>query len=269
MDTIYREEGRSLFGSDVANYAWARPSYPERVFELLQAAGGLYSGCRMLEIGAGTGLATKRLAELGANPILVVEPDARFNLTLQGIGQRTQTAVEVINQPFEDVNLAPATFDLAVAATAFHWLDQRLALNKVVATLRPNGVWAMWGHIFDDPARPDPFREATDALLKPLANPPSRQGKKQGHFALDEAARMADIMATGQLVQPYFEAIRWTLKLDVAQLRGLYATFSSIQKQPETQRQYILEELERIAQRDFAGVVERPIITTIYLAHRK
>jgi SAM-dependent methyltransferase len=268
MDTIQREEGRHLFGSNVFNYAWARPAYPERIFELLQAANGLYEGARVLEIGAGAGLATKRLAELGANPILVVEPDDRFNPALAELAQITGTTLEIVNRPFEEVEIEPEAFDLAVSATAFHWLAQAPALHKVAAALRPDGIWAMWWHVFGDPTCYDPFQRATDALLEPLARSPSLQGE-QGHFALDEMARMDDIVATGQFGPPYFETMRWTLTLDLVQLRGLYATFSPIQIQPEPERERILDELVTIAQRDFAGVVERPIITAIYLAHRQ
>jgi hypothetical protein len=58
-------EGRGLFGSDPRNYDEVRPPYPEPLYELLVAAGALRAGTATLEIGAGTGLATRRLLEPG------------------------------------------------------------------------------------------------------------------------------------------------------------------------------------------------------------
>ena len=269
MDSIQREEGRHLFGEDVVNYATYRPSYPERVFELLEEEGGLYPGCHTLEVGAGSGLATTRLVELGAEPVVVVEPDSRFNESLQQIGRSFNSTVTILNQTFERVSFAPASFDLAISATAFHWVDQSIGLRKIADLLRKGGMWAMWWNIFGDASRADPFRQATDEVLKPLTRSPSHVNKGESHFALDKEARIADILNTGQMTLPRFELIRWTITLNVTQLRGLYATFSPIQKQDVASRKCILDELSAIAENKFGGIVERPMMTAIYLSRRK
>ena len=61
--------------------------------------------------------------------------------------------------------LHEASFDLGLSATAFHWLNEDLALTKVAKLLRPGGWWAMVWNVFGDERRPDPFHEATKALL--------------------------------------------------------------------------------------------------------
>src|ERR1700758_1747542 len=78
MGTIDRAEGRRAFGADPEGYHAARPAYPERVFEILRQRCGLRPSCRTFEIGGGTGVCTRRLVELGASPLVVVEPDARL-----------------------------------------------------------------------------------------------------------------------------------------------------------------------------------------------
>lgn len=269
MDSIQREEGRRLFGEDIANYAQYRPPYPEKVYELLQEEGGLYSGCRTLEIGAGTGLATTRLIELGAEPIVVVEPDSRFNQSLQQISRAFNLTVTILNDTFERISVTPASFDLAVSATAFHWVDQSIGHSKVADLLRIGGMWATWWNIFGDPTRPDPFRQATDEILKPLERSPSHESKSQSHFALDKDARIAGILSTGRMTAPRFEVIRWTITLNTTQLRGLYATFSPIQRQDVESRQRILDAVTAIAENQFGGIVEKPMTTAIYLARRK
>jgi hypothetical protein len=63
---------RGLFTSDVATYAVGRPGYPDRVYELLRQRCGLGAGTRVLEMGPGTGQATGRLLDLGAD-VTVIE----------------------------------------------------------------------------------------------------------------------------------------------------------------------------------------------------
>ena len=52
---------RRLFSGDPAGYERARPAYPSRVYEILTERCGLRPGAATLEIGPGSGLATRRL----------------------------------------------------------------------------------------------------------------------------------------------------------------------------------------------------------------
>jgi len=72
---IDRREGRRLFGADPIAYESARPGHAERVYELLVGRCGLRPGTNVLEIGPGTGQATRRLLDLGASPLVALEPD--------------------------------------------------------------------------------------------------------------------------------------------------------------------------------------------------
>lgn len=69
-DLISRSEGSALFGSDSASDEEARPDYPERVYDLLVERCGLADSCWTIEVGAGSGQATRRIAELGARPLI-------------------------------------------------------------------------------------------------------------------------------------------------------------------------------------------------------
>lgn len=268
MTAIQQEEGRQLFGGDVDNYARYRLPYPTAVFDFLEQESGLFPNAKTLEIGAGGGQATAVLLERGANPLTLVEPDVRFNPILQQVATRHDVPVTIINRPFEAAALTPNSFDLAVSATAFHWIEQRVGLVKVSELLRSGGLWAMWWTIFGDPQRPTPFHEATNHLLKPLAKSQTHHTQRQ-HFALDKEARLADLAWTGQFMVPRVEEIRWTATLDTEHVRGLYGTFSPILKQPEAERQRILDGLVEIAEKEFGGVVKRPFLTVVYLCQRK
>jgi phospholipid N-methyltransferase len=121
-DRINRSEGRRLFGLDPEGYDATRPRYPSWIFEELTASKALFHGAATVEIGPGSGLATMRLIEHGADPLTLIEPDDRFAPMLRrAIGQRP--SCQVLHQSFEDATLTSDEFDLAVAATSFHWIE--------------------------------------------------------------------------------------------------------------------------------------------------
>src|SRR5688572_7761630 len=62
---------RVTFDEDAERYDRARPGYPSAVFDDLVELAGIGPGCRVLEIGCGTGQATVPLAERGCDIVAV------------------------------------------------------------------------------------------------------------------------------------------------------------------------------------------------------
>ena len=259
-------EGRGAFGADAANYDAARPPYPQWVFERLARTCGLKPGTRTFEIGAGTGLATAPLLALGAAPLVAIEPDARLAAFLR---EKFGAAVQVVNAPFEDAALEPASYDLGTAATALHWMDQRAALAKVARALRPGGWWAAWWNVFGDPERSDAFHDATRELLGGLANTPSHHAGQAHPFGLDTEARLGDIAASGAFGPAEFDIRKWSLTLSAAKTRALYATYSQFSVLEPAARTRILDGVASIAETQFGGRVERHMCTALYVAQRR
>jgi SAM-dependent methyltransferase len=257
MSDVPLREGRRVFGADAANYDRARPEYPREIYAMLRARCGLKPGTRAFEIGPGTGLATRRLIEAGA-AVTAIEPDARLAQILKA---RSPT-VEVVNAVFEDAVLPDAAFDLGASATAFHWIEQRPALIKLAQWLRPGGWWAMWWNSFGDPEREDAFHDATRALFTTPDNHPAP-------FSLDRAERLGDLDAVGLFEDIGAEFFRWTLVLNPAEVRALYASFSNVMVLDESERRRVLDGLVEIATREFGGRVERNMVSAIYTAQRR
>ncbi len=264
---------RVLFGDDVAAYEHGRPPYPARVFELLRSVGALEPGCRVVEIGPGTGVATVELLGAGAAVTAVELSDAladRLEERFGGLG------LSVVRAAFEQADLPDGSFDLVASATAFHWVvptDEGLA--RCADLLRPDGWLALWWNVFGDPTRADPFAEALDALLQriepALADRPEAGTSATSvlPYALDADARIAEIDATGRFGPVQHERIEWTGRHTVPQLRSLFASFSPWLALPEDRRAPALDALEDLAVAEFGGVVERPYVTPVYLAQRR
>ena len=259
---LERPFGRHAFGADPASYHGARPGYPEWVYAALAAECGLRRNAAVFEIGAGTGTATRRLLDLGADPLTAVEPDQRLADFLRA--NNPDAALQVVVALFEDAPLEAAAFDLGVSATAFHWLDEGSALVKIAGLLRPGGWWTAVWNVFGDDSQPDPFHEATKDLLGPPANPSA--GERGIPFALDSAARLAALQRTGAFDVAESRTGRWPLVLDADQTVALYATYSNVTARSD--RDAVLAEIGRIARDDFMNRVVRNMVTSLYIARR-
>jgi SAM-dependent methyltransferase len=264
MPNIPLSEGRYLFGRDPLAYANARPDYPEELYQTLRTRCELGPGVSGFEIGAGTGLATRRLLAFGVSPLWVIEPDARLAGFLQE--RISSESLRVDEVAFEDAELPEAEFHLGVAATSFHWLDQGSGLAKVYRSLRSGGWWAMWWNHFGS-RDPDPFQLATEHLFVGTPDSPSVHKNQGVSFALDQQARLGDLASAG-FRDPAVELWHWTIRYDTARLVALYSTFSPIQSLEPEARQVFLENLARIVDEQFGGQVDRPFTSVLYTARK-
>jgi phospholipid N-methyltransferase len=96
---IDRSFGRSAFGADPASYHSVRPEYPDWVFATLVERCGLADGRAVFEIGPGTGTATRRLLDLGARPLIAIEPDLSLAAYLRKSNR--DAALQVMVSTFE------------------------------------------------------------------------------------------------------------------------------------------------------------------------
>jgi trans-aconitate methyltransferase len=232
------------------------------VYETLVSRCGLRQDTAVFEIGAGTGTATRRLLDLGANPLVAIEPDPRLAEFLRA--KSPDQALRVMTSTFEDAVLDQGTFDLGLSATAFHWLEETSALAKIATLLRPGAWWvAVWNE-FGDYSLPDPFHDATHELLRAPIGPSA--GERSIPYALDTEERMAALNRGGVFDLVEHKTSQWPLVLDADETVALYATYSNINARPD--RGAVLAEVGRIAREDFENRVVRNMITSLYIARR-
>ncbi|MDP9332321.1 MAG: class I SAM-dependent methyltransferase [Actinomycetota bacterium] len=256
-----RSSGRDLYGQDPAAYDAGRPRYPERVYEVLRHGCGLGDGSRVLEIGPGTGLVTRPLLSSGA-VVVGVEPNPSLAAFLHE--SLRDAELEVVVAPFEDALLPEGTFDLAVAATSFHWVDQHDGLHKLRRLLHPGGWVAIWWMLFEDPNTLDDFAAAAQTVLG-VSPPIIEPGRPP--FQIDETARCAGLRDAG-FVNVQSELIRTEQDFDAGAVRALYATMAVVLRRPAHEQTCALDALEALVQRDFGGHVTRPFLTVMYTAQR-
>lgn len=102
-------------------YDRVRPAYPDELFADLVAITGMDRQSSVLEVGCGTGQATRSLAALGYS-VTAIEPGAGMAVLAR---QRLAafSNVEVENSTFEQRDDGGRRFDVLVAASAWHWVD--------------------------------------------------------------------------------------------------------------------------------------------------
>lgn len=130
------EQRSKFFDQQAECYDRSRPTYPAAVIDEL--LGPEPAPLDVLDVGCGTGIASRQMAAQGAN-VLGVEVAPR----MAEIARTHGIAVEVA--AFEDWDAAGRTFDRVVSAQAWHWLDLPVSTAKAASLLRPGGrLCLMW-----------------------------------------------------------------------------------------------------------------------------
>jgi len=155
QDDPRRHRLRAGFDRAAEDFQRTRPVCPPQLFDDLIDLAGLEAGCRVLEIGCGTGQATVPLAERGL-AVTAVELGAE----LAAIARRRLAgfpAAEVVTCSFEDWQPQGARFDAVLAVSSLHWIDPPLRYSKPYGLLRSGGVMAVAGCQWARPANAEPF----------------------------------------------------------------------------------------------------------------
>jgi SAM-dependent methyltransferase len=132
--------GRALsFGVVADAYERFRPGYPETLFDVVMT----YAGQPVrtaLEIGAGTGKATRLFARHGIT-VTATEPDGAM---LAELRKHVPADVRTVQASFEDLQ-PDESYGLVYAAAALHWTNPEDRWSRMAALLQPGGVFASFG----------------------------------------------------------------------------------------------------------------------------
>jgi SAM-dependent methyltransferase len=132
--------GRALsFGLVAEAYERFRPGYPAELFDVVMA----YAGRPVrtaLEVGAGTGKATRLFADRGVI-VTATEPDGEM---LAELRKHVPATVEAVQAAFEDLR-SGERYGLVYAAAALHWTNPAGRWSRTAALLEPGGVFASFG----------------------------------------------------------------------------------------------------------------------------
>ncbi|MBH0777166.1 class I SAM-dependent methyltransferase [Nocardia bovistercoris] len=217
-DTPNTSLGPRHFDAHAEIYDRGRPPYPRALWARLRELDLLRPGVRVIELGAGTGLATGPMLAAGA-AVTAVEPGRELADRLRARHPRATLLLDTA----ENVRLPTSTFDLAVAATSVHWFDLDTVLPELHRALVSDGCFAVWRNAFGDPNVPvTPFREQVERIVARRGERDNRPGPGE----LDTDMWVDRLTDSGHFEATHIEHFRWSIDLGTDRIRDLFTTFS-------------------------------------------
>jgi SAM-dependent methyltransferase len=184
-DADRRHLGR-VFDEAPELYDRVRPTYPDELYADLVAVTGIDERSSVLEVGCGTGQATRSLAALGCT-VTAVELGAGM-AALARRRLATSPNVEIETSSFEGWDDRGRRFDAVLAASAWHWVDPSIGWRRARDVLRPGGWMALLGHVVvRRPGEPEVYAETADVHERFAPGNPD-----WGHPPLEDEVRATD-----------------------------------------------------------------------------
>ena len=261
-DAAPAAEQRLAFGRVAEQYERARPSSPASAIYEVRAYAGVGAGDRVVEVGAGTGKATRLLSAHGLR-VLALEPDASMAAICRRVTD--PALVEVQELDFESWR-AHSPVRLVFCAQAWHWLDPQLRWRRAAEALSPGGaVAAIWTFpLWERIALRAALDAAYDAAVPEMAadfplHPGSRAERFAGNWHEEIGAGFEDVRVT---------AHDWAQLYTATQYTEMIATHQDHIRLEPARREALLGRVRAVIEHDGGGRVEIAYRTTVCLARR-
>lgn len=241
-------------------YERARPSYPAKLFDTFFAA--LPKEPRIVEIGPGTGQATRSLLDRGAH-VTAIELGPTLAQAVQSkfAGNPRLT---VVNAAFEDAPLPGHSFDAVTVATAYHWIDATAQIERPLELLRPGGFLGVIDLIQVDSATDHGYFDHVQPIYDAYGGSRSSWEPKAYDTVVPRIAERLSESGLYASVEVY--RVPWDQTYTASQYRDLLWTHSGTQMMAEPARTAMVDELVAAVDSDFGGSVTRPLCATLTLA---
>jgi trans-aconitate methyltransferase len=252
-------EPRRSFDGAAEIYHRIRPNYPAPMFEDLFRL--LPSHPAILEVGPGTGQATRDLLSRGAT-VHAIEIGPSMAAKLREA--LPSPALTITIGDFEEADVGENGFDAVFSATAYHWISPKAQVDRPVSVLKPGGVIA----VVDLNQVSSPDDKGFFAAAQPIYD---RYG--EGHVGPPAPERNAVDPPIHRVLRgdPRFSNVEvraydWNQTYSAADYRKLMLSYSSTQMMTPPARQGLLDDMENFVRQQFDDQVTRPIVVTLTTA---
>jgi ubiquinone/menaquinone biosynthesis C-methylase UbiE len=154
---LHTQSPRDRFSNRAEDYAKYRPTYPIAAIATLLSGLGDPTKLIIADIGAGTGISSRLLADQGAT-VWAIEPNAAMRSAAA-----PHPRVEFRDGTAEHTGLPDDAVELVTCCQSFHWFEPIVTLQEFHRILKPTGrVALMW----NDRNQEDEFTRQYTAIVE-------------------------------------------------------------------------------------------------------
>jgi trans-aconitate methyltransferase len=256
---------RETFDEVADLYDEMRPSYPAQVFDDVITVSGVTPGSALLEIGCGTGHATRGFAsrglrihciELGANMAAVAR---------EKLAAFPRVSIEVADF---DHWTTLAQFDLCYSASAYHWLNPDTREQRIASMLHPRGWLGLWRNRHVRNGSSDDFIDAAQEIY--IREAPALVKKRIGLPRPHEVAETEKERLTSGLFHELPSRVYlWQKTYTAAEYVQMLDTHSDHRLLPAERRQRLFDSLTTLIDTHFGGAITKDYSTLLQMARKK
>lgn len=246
------------------NYDDVRPGYPAQMYGDIQRICAVSARSSLLEIGAGSGIATIELAKLGCK-VVGIEPGSN----LVAIAKQKITEypnAEIKEAMFEEFE-AKEKFDVILALTSFHWISEYMKYKKVSDLLNDDGSFVLvWNSFFQSDS---PVSQEINAIYQEILPDiyPSSDVNVNISVLNKLNAREREIHESDLFYIHFLRKYITVCNYDSETYPKLLNTFPKIIKADKKRRQEFLEKVGSVVKK--YGTISLPLLTTLIICKKR
>jgi SAM-dependent methyltransferase len=265
---VDRNRLRTTFDEAASLYDEVRSGYPEDLFDDIVSLSGIPAGGRILEIGCGTGQATVPFARRGYHILCIELGENMAAVARRNLKGYPQAAVRT--GAFEESSFQEGAFDLAISATAFHWLDPAGAYPKAATALRDGGSLALFWNVHVHSDASEGFFEAAQRIYEreapEIVGPEDHKGLPRPHEVPDRTEEIQNTDLFGSIITRHY---RWDETYDSRGYLRVLSTYSGHRSLSADTRERLFRGIADLIDNRFDGRIVKGYLTTLYVAHRR
>lgn len=259
-----REERKVVFDQIAVAYDAIRPGYPDALINNALACVGVEHRSRILEVGCGSGQATRSLAGRGFDVTCIDISPALLEIARENF--RDDESFRFICTSFEDFESTEGRFDLVLAASSWHWTDPAVRYDRLSRFLKTDGCLIVMANLV--PRRPlGGFDERVQLVYREVA-------PEWGHP--DLARTTTDLIREGRIDMEssgFFTEVtvlreRWKRRYSREEYCALLGTYSDHHRLGAARLGHLLQGIGRIIDEEYGGAVLKSYEAVAYIGKR-
>jgi len=244
-----KPEWKINFNDAATEYDRLRPTYVPELYADITAYSGINANSHALEIGIGTGQATRPILETGCKLIAIELGNNLAQIAQQNFAE--YKTFEVKNMAFEDYECLSDTFDVVYSASAFHWIPEEFGYPRVFQLLKSGGTFARFAV---NPYK-DKSNEPLHLAMQEVYTKYMPDTKPSPEYSIEMARDRANIAAKYGFVDIEYKIYHGIRTFNAEDYASLISTMSPQRALGEERMASLINELKEVINSHGNGVI--------------